>query len=89
MPTGIRTKYTYFFKRIIFKNTRLIFAQNLRTISASAEEQNIKFSVKIVYKNSSKCRTCKKHFASCLFTYNCSSQLRKHKQKLHIAYLIS
>jgi len=28
-------------------------------------------------------------FASCLFMYNCSSQLREHKQKLHIAYLTS
>jgi len=27
------------------------------------------------------------HFASCLFMYNCNSQL--HKQKLHIAYLTS
>jgi len=24
-------------------------------------------------------------FASCLFTYSCTSQLREHKQKLHIA----
>jgi len=24
----------------------------------------------------------KVHFASCLFTYNCSSQMREHKQKL-------
>jgi len=29
------------------------------------------------------------YFASVLFTYNCSSQLREHKQKLHIAYLTS
>jgi len=25
----------------------------------------------------------KLHFVSSLFTYNCSSQLHKHKQKLH------
>jgi len=29
------------------------------------------------------------HFASRLFTYNCGSQLREHKQKLHILYLTS
>jgi len=29
------------------------------------------------------------HFALCLFTYNCSSHLREHKQKLQIAYLTS
>jgi len=28
-----------------YKNTRLIFAQNLRTISSSAEEQSFKFSI--------------------------------------------
>jgi len=36
-----------------YKNTRLVFAQNLRTIknnSASAKEQSIKFSVKVVNK---------------------------------------
>jgi len=39
-------------------------------------------------KISIKCHTIRKvHFASCLFTYNCSSQLSEHKQKLHIAYL--
>jgi len=26
--------------------------------------------------------------AKCLFTCNCSAQLREHKQKLHITYLI-
>jgi len=29
------------------------------------------------------------HFASCLFMYKCSSQLRGHKQKLYTAYLTS
>jgi len=31
----------------------------------------------------------KVHFASRFSTYNCSSKLRKNKQKLHIAYLTS
>jgi len=30
-----------------YKNTRLSFAQNLRTIPASAEEQSLKFSIKV------------------------------------------
>jgi len=61
----------------------------LRTIPASAE-QNFKFSIEAVNKNRSKCHTnCKVHFASYLFTYNCSSQLRKLKQKLHIVFLTS
>jgi len=32
---------------------------------------------------------CKVHFASCLFMFSCSSQLHKHKQKFHTAYLTS
>jgi len=36
--------YTYYF----YKNTRLNFGQNLRTISASVEEQSLKFSIKVV-----------------------------------------
>jgi len=37
-----------------YKNTRLIFAQNLRTIPASAEEQSLKFSAKIVNKTAAR-----------------------------------
>jgi len=33
-----------FLQEQFYKNTRLIFAQNLRTISASEEEQSLKFS---------------------------------------------
>jgi len=44
-----------------YMNTRLSFDQNLRTIPALAEEQSIKFWVKVV----NKCRTISKvHFAS-------------------------
>jgi len=40
--------------------------------AASAEEQSLKFSVKVVNKNSNKWRTISKvHFALRLFTYNC------------------
>jgi len=51
---------------------RFIFAQNLRTISVSAQEQSLKFSIKVVNKllYSSKCRKISKvHFASRLFTH--------------------
>jgi len=34
-------QFSYFF----YKNTRIIFAQNLRTILASAEEQSLKLSM--------------------------------------------
>jgi len=58
---------------IFYKNTGLIFAQNLRTNICNSS----------IKQNRSKCRTiCKLHFASCLFMYNCSSQLCKHKQRL-------
>jgi len=54
------------------KNKRLIFAQNLRKISASAEVQIIKFWVKSSEQNSRKCCTFSKvHFASRLFTGSC------------------
>jgi len=54
-----------------------------------AEEQSFKFSIQEVT-NSSNCHTiCEVHFASCLFIYSCRSQLHKHKQKLHVAYLSS
>jgi len=64
------------------------FAQNLRTIPASAEEQSqiLKQSSE---QNSSKCRRSKVLSASRFSTYSCSSQLRENKQKLHIAYLTS
>jgi len=65
---------------------RLIFAQNLRTILTSAEEQSLKISIKSSEQNSNKCHTnCKMYFASCLFIFSYSFQLHKHKQKLHIA----
>jgi len=51
---------------------RLIFAQNLRTIPASAEEQSLKFSVQVLWTKQQQVRTISKvYFASCLFTYNC------------------
>jgi len=36
--------YTFYF----YKNSRLIFVQNLRTILSSAEEQSLRFSIKVV-----------------------------------------
>jgi len=50
----------------------LIFAQNLRINYeqyASAEEQSLKFSIRVVNKTAASIR--KLHFASRLFTYNC------------------
>jgi len=73
---------------------RLIFAQNLRTIRTSAEEKYIKFSIKVVNKTTASAA----QFAKCILlhaysrsTAALSSQLREHKQKLHIpvAYLTS
>jgi len=63
-------------------------AQNLRTIPASAAEQSCKFSVKVVNKTAV-LRAAQ--LANCillhaLFTNDCSSYLREHKRKLHIAY---
>jgi len=70
----LNLNYTFFYKN---------------TIPASAEEQSLIFN-KSSEQNSSKCRTiCKVYFASYLFTYNCSSQLREHIPKLHIVYLLS
>jgi len=41
-----------------------------QSISVSAEEQRLNFSIK--EQNSSNCRTIRKvHFSLCLFTYNC------------------
>jgi len=56
-------------------NTRLIFAQNLRTNQEQPRlSKRTKFQILslISEQNSSKCRTISKvHFASRLFTYNC------------------
>jgi len=80
--------YILFYKNTFIRTRGSFLLKDLRTIPSSAEEQSFKFSIKVVNKNSSKCRTiCKVHFASCLFTYNCSFQLRENKQKLHIAHL--
>jgi len=35
------------------------------------------------------CTISKVHLVSRLLSYNCSSQLHEHKQKLHIAYWMS
>jgi len=44
----------------LYKNKRIIFAQNLRTIPASADEQRLKFLNNSNKQNSSKYRTiCK------------------------------
>jgi len=52
-----RLQTTHFF----YKNARFIFAQNLRTILASAEEQSLKLSIKVVNKTAAfKCRTISK-----------------------------
>jgi len=68
----------------------LIFAQNLRTFPASAEEQSLKFPIKVVNKTAaSAAQFAKCILLSCLFTYNRSSQLREQKLKLHKAYLTS
>jgi len=56
---------------------RLIFAQNLRTILASAEEQNFNFSIKVVNNTAASAA----QLAKCI--------LREYKQKLHAADLTS
>jgi len=69
---------------------RLIFAQNLRTIPASAEEQILKFSVKLVNKTAASATQLAKGIL--LHAYSrttASSQLCQHKQKLLTAYLTS
>jgi len=77
---------TLFFIRTIYKNTSLI-AQNLRTIPASAEEQILKYSAKVVNKTVASVT----QFAKCilLHTYSCAtaalSGCTRHKQKLHTA----
>jgi len=50
---------------------------------------NPKSSIKVGNKIAANTTQFALHFASCLFTYNCNSQLRKHKQKLHITYSTS
>jgi len=68
-----------------YENTRLIFAQNLRTIKknpASAEEQVSTSSVKSVNKTAASAA----QFAKCILLHAYSRynlQLREHKQKLH------
>jgi len=61
----------------------------LRTISASAEEQSLKFAIKVVNKTVASAP----QFAKCfmlIYVYNCSSQLREqHKHTNFIAYLTS
>jgi len=65
----------YFSNEQFYKNTMLIFAQNLKkyknnpSLSRRTKSQNLSSSCE---QNSSKCRKISKvHFASCLFTYNC------------------
>jgi len=61
----------YLTKLLSYMNTRLIFAQSLRTISASTEEQSLKFSIEVVKKTAaSDTQFAKWHFASCLFMHN-------------------
>jgi len=61
--------YDLFFYKNSF--TRLIFAQNLRTISASAEEQSPKFLIKVVNKTAASAT----QFAKCilLHAYLCTA----------------
>jgi len=63
---------------IFYENTRLIFAQNLRTIPASAEEQSLKFSVKVVNKTAAsdaqlaKCILLHAYSSTILLVSSCS-----------------
>jgi len=66
------------------------FRNTLRTIPASAEEQSLKFSVKVLSKTAASAAL----LAKCNFRHAYSrtidsSKLRENKQKLHIAYLTS
>jgi len=49
----------------IYKNMRFIFAQNLKTIIALAEEQSFKFSIKVVYKTAASAA----QFAKCILLH--------------------
>jgi len=67
---------------------RLIFAQNLRTIPSSAEEQRLKFSIKVVNKTAA----FAVQFAKCilLHAYSCTTaSCASTNKNLHIAYLAS
>jgi len=57
----MNVQYTLLLEKF-YKCTKLIFAQNLRTIPASAEEQSLKFSIKVVNKTA----TSAAHFANCI-----------------------
>jgi len=72
-----------------YKNRRIIFAQNLRTIPALADEQSLKVLIKVMYKTAASAA----QFAKCLLlhTYLHTTVTRScmSTNKLHIAYLIS
>jgi len=81
---------TYFLEEQLYKNMRLIFAQNLRTIPALAEEQSLKLSIKEVNKTAASATQLAKcillHAYSCTTaTPSCTST----NKKLHAAYLTS
>jgi len=66
------------------------FKNKLRTIPALAEEQSLKFSIKVV----NKIAASPAQFVKCILLHaysrtTASSQLRKHKLKLYIVYLTS
>jgi len=64
--SSFKYKYT-----VLYKNTRLIFVQNLRTIPTSAEELSLKFSIKVVNKTAASAA----QLAKCilLHAYSCTN----------------
>jgi len=73
----------------LFNKRRMINCYSLATFAQANtlfyKNTRFIFAKNYLRTNSSKCRTIRKvHFASWLYTYNCSSQLQEHKQKLHI-----
>jgi len=70
-----------------------IFAQNLKKIKnnpASAEEQSLKFSIKVVNKAAASAAQLTKCILLHAYSRTTASfQLQENKQKLHIAYLTS
>jgi len=81
-------KWLYFLQEQCYR--KLIFVQNIRTISASAEEQGLKFSIYVMYKIAANVA----QLAYCILLHaysltvavsSCASTLKIHKAYLKLA----
>jgi len=84
-------RFTLIFYKNNFIRTRGSISKFKNNSSFNRRTKSQIFIQRYVDINNSKCSTIRKvHFASCLFTYNCSSQMRENKHKLlYTAYLTS